>query len=72
MRVLLFVLHVSMMRECQGDNNAGVRDDGGIVASAGHEYVGGTRARDECSAWDERSWWSVCNVYVFGSMLCRR
>ena len=22
---------------------------------------------DECGAWDERSWWSVLDVYVFGS-----
>ena len=59
MSVLLFVLHVSMVRECDG--NAGV-----VVVSSGHQYVGGTRgsgivscaadgARDECGAWDERS-----------------
>ena len=28
MRVLLFVLDVSMMRECDGDGNAGVGDGG--------------------------------------------
>ena len=33
MRVMLFVLDVSMLRECDGDGNAGV----------GLEYVGGTR-----------------------------
>ena len=40
MCVLLFVLHVSMVRECEDDGNSGV----GVV-SAGHEYecVGGTR-----------------------------
>ena len=26
MRVLLFVLHVCMVRECEGDGNAGVGD----------------------------------------------
>ena len=61
-----------MLRECEGDGNDVVEDGGGVVAvSAGHEYVGGTRgsgivsnatgrARDECGAWDEMSWWSVC------------
>ena len=29
MRVLLFVLHVCMMRECESDGNAGVGDGGG-------------------------------------------
>ena len=41
MRVLLFVLDVSMLRECEGDGNAGVR--GVVAVSAGHEYMGGTR-----------------------------
>ena len=41
MRVLLFVFDLSMLRECEGDGNAGV-GDGGCVG-AGHEYVGGTR-----------------------------
>ena len=43
MRVLLFVLHVCMLRECdcEGDGNAGVGDVGGmVVVSAGH--VGNT------------------------------
>ena len=22
---------------------------------------------DECGAWDERSWWSMLDLYVFGS-----
>ena len=40
MHVLLFVLHVCMRRRCEGDGNAGVGDDGGVVVvSAGHEYV---------------------------------
>ena len=40
MRVLLFVVHVCMLRECDG--NAGVVDGGGVtVVSAGH--VDGTR-----------------------------
>ena len=40
MRVLLFVLHVCLLRECDVDLNAGVRDGWGVV-SAGN--VGGTR-----------------------------
>ena len=67
MRVLLLLLDVSMMRECEGDGNAGVGDGGGEIAvSAGHEYVVDTpgscivsSACDvlviECGTWDERS-----------------
>ena len=34
-----------MLRECESDGNARVGNKGGVVAvSAGHEYVGGTRA----------------------------
>ena len=41
MRVLLFVKHVCMLRECEGDGNAGVGNGGGVVVvCAGH--VGGT------------------------------
>ena len=32
MHVLLFVLHVCMLRECEGDGNARVGDRGGVVA----------------------------------------
>ena len=32
MRVLLFVLHVCLLRECAGDGNAGVGDGGGVVS----------------------------------------
>ena len=40
MRVLLFVLHVCMLRECEGDDNSGVWDGGGVVVvSAGHVCV---------------------------------
>ena len=38
MRVL-FVVHVCMLRECEGAGNAGVGDDGGVVVVSGH--VGG-------------------------------
>ena len=42
MRVLLYMLHVCMIRECEGDGNAGVEDGGDVaVVSAGH--IGGTR-----------------------------
>ena len=33
MRVQLFVLHVCILRECEGDGNAGVGDGGGVVSS---------------------------------------
>ena len=36
-RVLLFGLHVCMLRECEGDGNAGVRDgEAVVVMNAGH------------------------------------
>ena len=41
MRVLLFVVDVSMLKECEGDGNAGAGDGGGAVT--GSEYVAGTR-----------------------------
>ena len=31
LHVLLFVLHVCMLRECEGDGNAGVGDGGGVL-----------------------------------------
>ena len=44
MRVLLFVLDVSMLIACESDSNAGEGYGGGVVAvSVGHDYVGGTR-----------------------------
>ena len=44
MRVLLFVLDVILLRECEGNGNAGVGDGGGVVGvSTEYEYVGGTR-----------------------------
>ena len=43
MRELLFVLDVTMLRECDGDGSAGVENGGSVVAvSVGHEYVGGS------------------------------
>ena len=41
LHVLLFVLHVYMLRECDGDGNAGVGSRGGVVAMSA--YMGGTR-----------------------------
>ena len=77
MRELLFVLDVIMLRECAGDDNAGVGDEGTVVVvSAGNEYVGGTRGSCIVSSAAEvlgvsvvraKGWWSVCNVYVFDS-----
>ena len=45
MRVLMFMLDMSMLREYEGArvNNAGVGNGEGVVwVSSGHEYVGGT------------------------------
>ena len=43
-RVMLFVLDVSILREYEDDAKAGVGDVGSVVAvSAGNEYVGGKR-----------------------------
>ena len=41
LRILLIVLYVCMLRECEGDGNVGVGDGGCVVVeSAGH--IGGT------------------------------
>ena len=42
LHVLLFVLHVCMMRECEGDGNAGDGDVGAVVVMSA-VHVGGTR-----------------------------
>ena len=40
MRLLLFVLHVCMLRDCEGDVSPGVVDGGGVVmVSAPHVVV---------------------------------
>ena len=53
-RVLLFVLDVSMLRECKGDGNAREVDGGGVVAvSTGHEYSGGIRGSGIVSSKDD-------------------
>ena len=54
MRVLLFVLDVSMLRECEVDGNACV-----VTVSAGHAYVGGTRGSDIVSIVAGVLWMSV-------------
>ena len=48
MHVLLFVLHVCMLRDlgCEGDGNAGVGVRGGVVAVSG--YMGVTRGSGVC------------------------
>ena len=56
-----------MLRECEGDANDGVGDEGVVVMSAGH--MGGTRGSGfvsstadilrHCGVWDERSWCSM-------------
>ena len=42
MCVLLFVLDVSMMIECECDGNVGERGVEGDAVIAEHQYVGGT------------------------------
>ena len=60
MRVLLFVLYVCMLRECEGDRNAGVGDGEAVaMVSAGH--VGGTRGSGIVSS----------AVYVLGVSVVR-
>ena len=61
MRVLLFVLHVCMLRECEGvmvTGNASVGDGLGVaVVGAGH--VGGTRGSGNVSSTADVLWMSV-------------
>ena len=59
MRVLLFVLDVSMLRECEG-TKCRCCDGGGVVAvSMGNEYVGGTRGSGNVSSAADRLGMSV-------------
>ena len=52
MHVLLFVLHVCMLRECEDDGNASVSKEGGVVmVNAWH--VGGTRDSGILSSADD-------------------
>ena len=58
MRVLLFVLDVFLLRECEVDDNAGVGDGWSVVVvSAGH--VGGTRGSCIVSSASDVLWMSV-------------
>ena len=51
---LLFVCEVCMLRECEGDNNAGAGAGGGVVAvSAGCNYMDGTRGSGVVSRADD-------------------
>ena len=52
MHILLFLLHVCMLRECEGDVNAGVGSGDGVVAVSTH--MGGTRGSGV--------WSSACDV----------
>ena len=55
-RVLLFMWDVSMLREYEGDGNAGVGDGDSVVAvSVGYEYMGGARDSDSVSSADDIS-----------------
>ena len=58
--VLLSVLHVCMLSECEGDGNADVRDGGSIcVVSAGHQCMGGARGSGTVSSAADVLWMSV-------------
>ena len=71
MRVLLFVLHVCMLRECDGARltkcwcggwmRCGCDEFRACGWDTCFRYCGyhSCRVIDECRAWDERSWWSV-------------
>ena len=48
MCVLLCMLYVCMLRECEGDGNAGMADGGVVVVITGH--VGGTRGSGSVSS----------------------
>ena len=54
MRILLFVCEVSMLRECEGDGNAGVGAGDGVVVGAGDGVVVGC----ECMGW--YTWFRCC------------
>ena len=68
MRLLLFVLHVCILGECEGAM---------VMAMLVWVYGWYTWfwfsvycrrcARHECGAWGEKCRWSVLHVYVFGS-----
>ena len=74
-RVVLVVLHGCMLRNCDGDGNAGVGVGGGMVTvSAGCEYMDGTRGSGFVSTADDvlemsvvsgvRSVGGVCEMYM--------
>ena len=67
MRVLLFVLHVCMLRECEGDGNAFV-GDGGVVVSAGD--LGGIRGSGIVSNAADGLWMSVVRVMRGAGRVC--
>ena len=68
--ILLFVLHVCMLRECEGDGNAGVGDGGCVVAvSAGH--VGGTRGSGIVSSVAHMLWMSVVRGMRVVGRVCK-
>ena len=68
MRVLLFVLHVCILRECEGARLTDMLVWGMGLVSAGH--VGDTQLRvmDECDALDEKSWWCMCLCLTRGGV----
>ena len=65
---VFFVLHVCMLRNCEGDGNAGVVDVGGMVeVSTMCECMGGTRGSCVVLEMSVVRVERCGSVYVFGS-----
>ena len=66
MRVLLFVWDVIMLKECEGDGNAGLGDGKGVVeVSTGFEYMGSTRGSGIVSHADDGLFWQFSFIFVY-------
>ena len=74
--VILFVLHVCMLRECDGNGSASLGDGGSLVVVSA-EYVCGTRGLGVVSSaadvlgmsvvrWMRGVVGGVCEMFVFG------
>ena len=68
MHVLLFLLHVCMLRDCDGDGNTGVGFGGGVVAVSA--YMGGTRGSGVLSCAGDVLEMSVVRGVVCDMCMC--